>query len=973
MGAAKSNRAALVGVGGWGCRALAHVWPRLRLADERRSLITPDLPPIHHTVSFALVLPDPGSAGQPPSVRIAHPRPGRWDTATFAEMPWHSVVSSGPGYSVSPADRAREITYQRLADDIEVLATYTPPATPRNARAGVLQALAAHESIIQQQLLWMMDQARVDRGEPTAEISKLTIYLLASLAEDIASILLWPLATLLRQGVGEYTPIEIVGLFQADSFALPPTKLYEDAAIYLALEEMAQLEASDRERQAGLRATLPGRKWLDGLGEHPFDHRYLLSREKVGGTMAADEGEIIAMIGNALEAFLLSDADRFLSERLAPDLPLLHAREGYSSLGAASIYVPVEVMRARSRDQVRLQLLHDHFLARLTPDQTEQAEQLATTLYDDLLCVRQLELALIADAPFELGAPPGPSRGRKARQAPFIPVRLRPGELQPPLSGTEGLGPDARLEAIHQHFAQMEGARLARWRQELLMRAGALPAPTIPSDIGVEEGEEAEATPPAPRPGQTAVNYLLEQMDNFLLDLVRQGGRGSLRLAMACAQRAADLLHQESDALAAQRSAMAIPPGLRNLTSSAEVNWIEGALARWSLVHQHPGWVFLSLLVLSLVAATILARAAGAGPGQLTAGSLLWLVVGAVVLGGAAAIGLLALARNRLQQLGQALIRAKGKIIDRQINDLVYELTVNAHALLLEEVRARAAHWQRVIDELTAEEAQLAAILARPMTAESSFVRTAVLDMAIYDGIWARARRWVSGRIVPRLWDGSDGRTDDLRSAWQDTLAGIAAEPTLDQLGARPALSWSDQTGARAPLTEAISAAIARYAAVVSKPYLPPGASVESSLARSTQGSETEALRGKEGAAGWQIDDLSLRARPCIRFEEAESDLEVLVAIDLAAMPYTMSRWIGRESGAARRVHPVPSSDPFSITVVRTLHGLIPESLPQLRHYAQEFAQLDAEALRRLVVSPALARMSLPDWEEVPKAEVSDP
>lgn len=973
MGAAKSNRAALVGVGGWGCRALAHVWPRLRLADERRSLITPDLPPIHHTVSFALVLPDPGSADQPPSVRIAHPRPGRWDTAAFAEMPWHSVASSGPSYSVSPADRAREITYQRLADDIEVLATYTPPSAFHNARLGVLQALAAHESIIQQQLLWMMDQARVDRGEPTAEISKLTIYLLASLAEDIASILLWPLATLLRQGVGEYTPIEIVGLFQADSFALPPTRLYEDAAIYLALEEMAQLEAGDRQRQAELRAALPGRRWLDGLGEHPFDHRYLLSREKMGGTMAADEGEIIAMIGNALEAFLLSDADRFLSERLAPDLPLLHAREGYSSLGAASIYVPVEVMRARSRDQVRLQLLHDHFLAPLTPDQAERAGQLATNLYDDLLCVRQLELALIADAPFELGAPPGSSRGRKAQSAPFIPVHLRLGELQPPLSGTEGLGPEARLEAIHQHFAQMEGARLPRWRQELLMRAGVLPAPTISSAIDAEEGEEAEAAPSAPRPGQTAVNYLLEQMDDFLLELVRQGGRGSLRLAMACVQRAADLLHQESDALAAQRSAMAIPPGLRSLTSSAEVNWIEGALARWGLIHQRPGWVFLSLLVLSLVVATILARAAGAGPGQLTAGGLLWLVLGAVILGGAAAIGILALARDRLQQLGQALIRAKGKIIDRQVNDLVYELTVNAHALLLEEVRARAGHWQRVVEELSAEEAQLAALLARPMTAESSFVRTAVLDMAIYDGIWARARRWVSGRIVPRLWDGSDGRTDDLRNAWQDTLAGIAAEPTLEQLGARPALSWSDQTGARAPLTEAISAAIARYAAVVSKPYLPPGASVESSLARSTQGSETEALRGKEGAAGWQIDDLSLRARPCIRFEEAESDLEVLVAIDLAAMPYTMSRWIGRESGAARRVHPVPSSDPFSITVVRTLHGLIPESLPQLRHYAQEFAQLDAEALRRLVASPKLVRMPLPAWEETPRAEVSDP
>jgi hypothetical protein len=901
----------------------------------------------------------PTEAGTPDGVSqiaIAQPRPGRWDTPAFAEIPWHALADAlRPPAGVSHSSHGRDATYERLRDEIDILATFSPTEAAATVRRTMLHTLSAHESEITQQLTWAIDQARVDRNEPASEISKLTIYILVSLAEETASAVAWPLATMLREAMGDYTPVEVVGFFQADSFAPPPFRLRESAGIYLALEEMANLETADQARQKAIRADLPHSQWLASLGERPFDHRYLLSREKIGGTMASSESEIIAMVGNALEAFLLSDADRFLSERLAPDLPFLHERDGYSSLGAATIYVPVEVMRARSRDQIRAQLLRDQFLAPLTTEQAEQVEQLAQTMAQDILSVSELEQALVEGTPFEIDDQPRPTRSRRGgARGPFAPLRLRLSELQPPLSGIEEMGPTLRVEAIEHHLAHLEGARLPRWRQELLIRAGVVPTPTM-----AEDAEGAQEPPQAPLPGQTAINYLLGRMDESLLALVREGGRGGLRIALESAERTAALIRRDRDGLSAQRSRLAIPPALRNQRGSAEVNRLQGAIDRWISLHKHPGWVFLGLIVACLVAVTAIARATGAGPGQLQATGLLRLVIGAAVAGALAAVTLLLLTRRRLEKLSDRMIQARGAIINRQINDLVYDLAVNAHNSLCEKTQERADYLRRTLGELTLEHSQLATALARPMTATSSFVRTAVLDTAIYDGIWARARRWASGGIAPNLWTNGHGRPDELKSAWRDTLDGITTEPTLEQLEVRPALSWSDHTGARTPLTEVVSAAIARYAAVVSKPYLPPGASVESSLLRLAQKNGGEA-----GATGWQLDDLCLRARPFIGFEETETDRDTLVTIDLAAVPHRMSQWIGRETGAALRVHPVPSSDPFSITVVRTLHGLLAESLPQLRHYANAFAGMSEEARSRLLISPLLAGEPLPEPEK---------
>ncbi len=980
MGAAKGSRAALIGLGGWGCRTLAHLWPRLRLADERRTLIIPNLTPIHHTVSFALVMPD--DTGQ---ITIARPRPGRWDTPTFAETPWHAL-SDMPRQEAQHSRAWREETYQRLRDNVDILEVFAPPAglpaactrfregdATSTVRKALLHTLAAHESAITQQLIWIMDQARIDRGEPTAEISRLTVYVLASLAEDVTSILIWPLAAMIRQAVGNYTPIEIIGLFQADSFAAPPDRLYELASIHLALQEMTILESADNEQQTAVRAILPSSQWLEALGTHPLDYRYLIGREKVGGTMAEGEGEIITMVGNALEAFLLSDADRFLSERLAPDLPTLQEMDSYSSLGAASIYVPVELMRARSRDQVRLQLLRDLFLAPLLPEQSQHIEELARTLGRGLLSVVQLEQALIDSRHMVLGAEAARTYP-DASAGPFVPIHLRPSELQPPLSGTEGLGMAARVEAIQQHFAQLEGSRLPRWRQELLVRAGVMPPPEVNDELvpvrvkGEEEATEGAelATAGTPAPGQparpdgqarvlvgvTAVNHLLAQMDRFLLDLVREGGRGGLRMALHCAEKVADWVRQESVGLSAQRSQLAIPPSLRHRSDSAQADRLIRTMERWSLLQNHPGWAYLALLVLSLIAATFAVRAAGTGPGDFQVAGLVRLLVGAVLLSGVTTAGALMLTRRQLNRLVNRLVEVKAATINRDLNDLIYDLTVKAHVALYEKVQERVGYLQRALAELESERVQLATLLARPMTADSSFVRTAVLDNAIYDGIWARARRWVSGGISPRLWANGNSSPDELDVAWRDTVEGIVAEPTLFQLEHRPALSWTDGTGTRTPLTEAISSAIARYAAVVSQPYLPPGASVESSLLRLAQ------QQGQDSAqtdTGWRLDDLCLRARPFIGLEETESSLNTLVSIDLAAVPHTMSKWINRQTGAALRVHPVSSSDPFSIIVVRTLHGLLARSLPQLRRFAAAFRALNPEERDRLVVNPALA------------------
>jgi hypothetical protein len=145
-------------------------------------------------------------------------------------------------------------------------------------------------------------------------------------------------------------------------------------------------------------------------------------------------------------------------------------------------------------------------------------------------------------------------------------------------------------------------------------------------------------------------------------------------------------------------------------------------------------------------------------------------------------------------------------------------------------------------------------------------------------------------------------------------------------------------------LAEAMSLAIERYASRLSKPEAPTDVNVEDLLPRVVP----------EYNASDFLADLRLKAKPLIHLDDQVVTMPI--SIDMMASPFAVAMQPASHAAYAGtlRLRLLSSYDPFSLILVRTLHGLPLEAVGCLRTYAASYASLPDSERASLLLSDDL-------------------
>lgn len=374
-----ANRAVVLGLGWYGARAIAHLWPRLRIEDLRREHAQAGLPLLRHLVSMVLVLADAEAR-----LVIGRPDAQKWNGAALRR-------------SILPAAQREDASgLQILRDSLEQWKEFGESDGTAARRTCFVNALRNQRGI-GDLLVQVAEAALIDAHAPGRGVHRLSVYVLAALSEERASALLWPLVTTIRDRLGQRTALEVVGLLSTGAYGDATTRRDEGARIYAALREL-EFFSQEEPNLALLKSDTTIEAWLPRQPNRYLDRCYLLDSEKCNGARVCDEAEVLATTGNALEVFLLSDSVDVLTECVGPDDEYLRSRFPFSSLGAASTYIPVDQWQARNQSQRELRILERELLCQQhEPLPTDSPAAEFATRQTDL---RQLVTELVAGCPF---------------------------------------------------------------------------------------------------------------------------------------------------------------------------------------------------------------------------------------------------------------------------------------------------------------------------------------------------------------------------------------------------------------------------------------------------------------------------------------------------------------------------------------------------------------------------------------------
>ncbi len=892
------NRAAIVGVGGWGARVVAHLWPRLRLADRGRALAGGRfrISRLSNMVSYALVLPD--AAG---NLTIARPNPERWADVGFARHHWEL-----PDLNQS-VRHLQDVTYEALWPTLDVVGRYDGPAEQEGpvSRLALCQNFLHHRPAITTDLAAIIEAARVDESEPDEESSQLTIFVVASLADEQATALLWPLTALLRNRVGDTVLAEQVGLLSSGVYAPPQSRRREEAAVYTAVGELAHLTDLAAPRNGDPASPLYELTAAGFPPAPPFDRTYLVDREKISGALVKDEGELTTVVGNALEAFLTADVNVYLRNVLAPDAADLLRSGPYSGLGAACVYVPLDELWTQARQRLSLNLLRDHFLAPL-PEETEvEAARLAENFVQTHLDVSRLSERLLGSDTVR----PAPEDGDGL-------PRVRVTLPAPALANGWLANDDAssRIDEIHERFDRLEREELARWAADLKERGRAL----------LHGGDDNSALEPLP---------VLKELDQQILDLISTHDQG-VQAGLIYTAGIVDRLRAQQDSLAEQRRQWQARPAFDEDTEPLQrrLAWTQRVAAKL------PSWPLIlgagAFLALLAVAALLIGLypAMGIGP------SLAW------AAGSAALVLLLGLIARPLYRrwlranVESVAVRRRNHldVLARSQLSLTLETLL---ATLAREINRREQSLRETLQSLQRDRDSLADRLSQPLTTAAgsderprfSFVRRPLAQDDLYEDLRSQPPVLPDSPMAGRVFQTDPASSEAVRLAWQ--RATRPADALAHRNGASPSRGPS--------LAEALSLAIERYAAHLSRPEAPADINVADLLPRAMP----------QYNASDFLADLRTRAKPLIRLDDRV--VTSPIGIDLMAIPSSPTTQTDGPAAhaAALRLRLLASYDPFSLILVRTLHGLPLEAIASLRHYEESVAGLSPEEQAELALT----------------------
>lgn len=355
--AGAANRAMVVGIGSFGARCLAHLWPRISFEDEQRRILRRGLPRLSSLVSYALLLPSWNPRGGSGEIVAGLPDPGQWSDGSFtrhvtreAAVDWAAIqqVKMEPSLAelVYSLDLRNSLQKQGIA--LASVSSYS--------RSDYFNALLSAEEQAADFFMNAVGQARIDQDAPGQEVERFSIYLVAAANEPPASALLWPVAAILRSCLEPFLSLEITALLSSGVYGEGRQRLAQGASIYATLVELEHLSRPG----AGLDwLSLPAR--LKSSSQF-LDYIYLLDSEKHNHTLPRDEREPITAIGNALEVLLTSDIPDRVAALVGPDSEAARCSAPFCSLGTASVYIPVNEWNERNQNKFLLEVLEGQFL-----------------------------------------------------------------------------------------------------------------------------------------------------------------------------------------------------------------------------------------------------------------------------------------------------------------------------------------------------------------------------------------------------------------------------------------------------------------------------------------------------------------------------------------------------------------------------------------------------------------------------------
>lgn len=380
------GRAAILCFGGWGMQVMLHLWPRLQAVQEQRTALGATGVDFSRITSFISIMPDPlvDDQGQA-QFQVRQPRldqllqpfyveklltrldrdiPNAFDGHTAGMLTMAekraTLLLRAVEPVLKPLDHAAA-GFRAGAVGLAPHYDYLPPhgkGVRRATRIDLFRSALTHAEQMARLLeIHLLDPVRQDNLVEDDPFVQTTLYVVAPLFEPLAAALIWPLVAQLMARVGRRHVSQVVGLLATGSYANDLTRTVEDATAYAALSELEVLAGVRRdpeERAQSLLRTLVNSaapQMAEYVGQPLFDTIYLLDREKSNQGLAQDSHELAVMGANALEALTVAGGNLLIQEQLGFSLYSADPRP-YSLIGAACDYVPLaQLMHAVNRQE----------------------------------------------------------------------------------------------------------------------------------------------------------------------------------------------------------------------------------------------------------------------------------------------------------------------------------------------------------------------------------------------------------------------------------------------------------------------------------------------------------------------------------------------------------------------------------------------------------------------------------------------
>lgn len=984
-----TNRALIVAIGSFGAQALAHLWPRLRFEDFQRDLLRPGLPRLRRTVGFGLLLPMARGG-----FVVGAPSPERWDDDIFTRR----VARLAPRRWEPDAGADAEdtlYTEELPAALLPERRRAVPGEAVTSERRAYFDAALEHRASLGNLLVQIADMVRIDEDAPGRDAARFTVYVIATLTEPAATAVLWPLVMILRRRLEPHLSLDVVALLSTGAYGPQEERQGQGAAIYAALRELRYFShagsAGDHFDLAPATSEWVGRPY--------FDHCYLLDSEKRNDTRPRDEAEIIVAIGNTIETLLISDAPDQIAAHLGPDEATLRVQGPFSTVGAASVYIPIDEWRARHQQRYILEVLQKEYLQRGETSEEEAVQADAEVLDEQMLSLDVLLRQVVAECPLSVHDETededvvatllqasrqhrpltggGPTR-------PVASVHVDPEVARPPYTEPDPtterrrhLDPEGWLAHLYHHYRTLgldeahifpgdpelpamraahpdpRHTRLDAWYERMLLAcnrevASALVDGSDTSALALGVDEAHGIIPTLHRALRRQVAERIREHNHGVLDARALIGELRRRMDRRIRQVADYRLRLER-ALDSDEMADAYE-------RSAHLRL---AFRRLLADRPHPAGLFSRGVLLATLCAGFLYYAI---PSWYPNIAVEWRRYGSVSVGLAlalvAGLALWGLHRWRLRRAIGRIEDELTRLLTLQVNHTVAQVLVTtADDGVLPQIATLLAAYEAAIDgaleELRDREADLERYLSEPLTLRQPFLRRPLpglddLEQQLQEEVRTTEQEFPLASLVKTDPEGATRYLEPL----------IAHD--VAQNGAPPV--GSVETVERYySLGDLLLGVIERHAGRLRELVPPEDLKIEPLLRERLPAYNPNAF----------LTELRGRTQPMLKWDDEALAPGLPIQLELLAIEQPIHSEDVAPLAQSLKLRPVASLDPFAITCLRLVHGIRLDAVPHFEVYARDFRDVGPTRRAQLALVPA-ALTEVGDYFEPTRSEVAD-